>query len=130
MLKKNARAYGSAAALLCLSAAHNQAQAAGDFAEIAIRFTGFGGKFTDLLGAVFFLLGICIFASGLLRVVWSRKDEKGDTWTSQTWVWLMAILVGSAMIASPSVMGTGVTTIFGGTQQTLNANGGGLRSIQ
>jgi cytochrome bd-type quinol oxidase subunit 2 len=76
----------------------------------------------SLVTVVAFVLGVGIAIAGFLkfRAISQNPNDPSNKMSTA----FMLIFVGAGLAALPSVMGSGIETIFGGSTATTNANTG------
>ena len=83
------------------------------------------GSLTDLIGAASFIVGLVFGASGLMKFKQHSENPQGTPISHA----MVRILVAGALISLPSILGTSVGTLFSGSVNMTDNNGGGLASI-
>ena len=116
----------AALATLSYAAFPGIAMAGQDIGTVAAKLQSSFGPVADLIGVVFFIIGIVLGGMGVMKFRQGQQSH-GQGGIGEA---IALVLVGAVLVALPMALGVGVTSIFGGTGQTLNANGGGLRNIQ
>ncbi len=111
--------------LLALAAPQAYAQVA-DLGDVAAGLQSQAGDIADLIGAVAFILGICLGIAGLLKLRQHSINPNDPSARLSTAFTL--ILVGAALVAIPTTLGVGVGSLFGSGASQLSVDGS-LRSI-
>ena len=115
-----------AVALICLCALVPEAQASsGGISDMGNRLRDQIGSLTDLVGASAFIVGLVFGASGLMKFKQHSENPQGTPISHA----MVRILVAGALISLPSILGTSVGTLFSGSVNMTDNNGGGLASI-
>ena len=115
---------------LALAATSTAAMAQdGGFGEVANTVReGFLGPLGDFLGAAGLILGIGSIIMAGMTIYKMRSGHHADPNASPARVGTF-LLAGALLLALPATMGTGVATLFGGTDNTASIDGS-LRSVE
>lgn len=102
-------------AILATSSASAQVR---DISQIATDLQGQGVSVSTLFSVAAFVMGLALAAGGLLKLAKaSERQHDPSNKTSTGWVMIIA---GAMLVALPTVIGSGVTTIFGNTNGVIN----------
>lgn len=108
-MKKSLFGIIALAALLAASAA--SAQQVRDLGGIADGLTAQMDSINTLLGVAAFVLGVAMAVAGLMKFrAYSQNPNDPSNKMSTAF---MLIFVGASLVAIPSVLGSGIETIFG-----------------
>lgn len=100
----------------------SQAVAQDNAGAIADSLTGQVSNVSTLISVIIFVAGLAVAAMGLLKFkAHSANPNDPSNKLSSAWV---LIFVGAAMVAIPAVLGSGISTIFGGSATKTDANDG------
>lgn len=89
-----------------------------DIADIAISLKDQGVSVSTLLSVAAFVMGLGLAAGGLFKLA-KGSEGRHDPQNKSSTGWVM-IFAGAAMVALPSVIGSGVATIFGNTDGVIS----------
>ena len=119
----------SSLALAATSTAAMAQSSNGGFGEVANTVReGFLGPLGDFLGAAGLILGIGSIIMAGMTIYKMRSGHHADPNASPARVGTF-LLAGALLLALPATMGTGVATLFGGTDNTASIDGS-LRAVE
>ena len=118
----NMIAISAAAAVLAATA---QAQVT-DIGDVAAGLQSQAGDIADLIGAVAFILGICLGVAGLLK--FRQHSQNPNDPSARLSTAFTLVFVGAALVAIPTTLGVGIGSLFGSGATQLSVDGS-LRNI-
>lgn len=110
--------------LLMSSAAQAQVR---DLGEIADDLTTQVSQLSTLVSVVSFVLGVAIAIAGLMK--FRAHSQNPNDPSNKISTAFVLIFAGAGLVAIPSVLGSGVATIFGDGAQVTDGNSG-FRAVQ
>ncbi len=97
-----------------------------DIGDMAAGLQAQVGDIASLIGAIAFLLGIVLAIVGLLK--FRQHAQNPNDPSARLSTAFILVFVGAAMVAIPTTLGVGVTSLFGSGATNLSVDGS-LRSI-
>ena len=116
------RIFTSIAVLACASLFPVVALAQLDAGGIADGLSSQTTQVAKLVTVVAFVIGVGLAIAGLLKFR-ANAQNPNDPSNSMTTAFVL-VFVGAAMVAIPSLLGSGIMTIFGSTDGTTDATNG------
>ncbi|WP_027234545.1 DUF6750 family protein [Leisingera caerulea] len=123
LIRTSARAFQALAATL-VSAGAAAAQAL-DLGQIATGMTGQAVEGTRFITVGAFLLGVSLVIGGFLKFYAHSKSPNDPSSSISTG--FVLILCGACLVALPSLLSSGVATIFGASADVTNGTTGFIR---
>jgi len=111
----------AASAAVVLAPAFAFADGEGGIGDVANTVTGQLDNFVPLIGILCLVVGIAFTGMGILKFR-QHAENPNQVPISQP---LIRMAIGVLLIALPSTIDMGVSTLFGGDGQTLSADGDG-----
>jgi len=118
-----------AASALALSATSASAQVT-DFSGMADQLNGQLNSAAELAGMIAFLSGFVFGIMGFMKLRANAQNPNDPS--NKVSTAFMLIFIGAGLIAVPTVMGVGVTSLFGsgGANTNLSGDGGGFVQVK
>jgi len=100
-----------------------------DFSSVATQLNGQLNSAGQLAGMVAFLSGFVFGIMGFMKLRANAQNPNDPS--NKVSTAFMLIFIGAGLIAVPTVMGVGVTSLFGGggANTSLGADGGGFTGL-
>lgn len=118
---------GAAAVALAITSTGVHAQVT-DVSGMSDQITGQLGSLGQLAGVIAFLSGFVFAIMGFMKLKANAANPNDPS--NKVSTAFMLIFIGAALIAVPTVLGVGVTSLFGSGGPTTNlTDGGGFTAI-
>jgi intracellular multiplication protein IcmD len=118
---QNIKRVGAAAAVLAILATGASAQDISNMVDTQLK--GQLMSLGNLAGMIAFLAGFVFGIMGFMKLRANAQNPQDPS--NKVSTAFMMIFIGAGLIAVPTVMGIGVTSLFGGSNNTTSLDGGG-----